>query len=102
MRQSYDEQLPAFPYSLHLEPQEFVCAPSKRLSGSLTLRLHQPMNLLAQPAITNADEPPWLHEANARCQVRGTEQPLNQAFIEWIGKEMPHVPAQSQHAIDGC
>ena len=54
-----------------------------------------------QRRIPYPQEAPGLHEAHARGEMRRTQQPLEQSLIEWLGKEVTHIPTRRDDSVDG-
>src|SRR5262245_12403405 len=100
MGEGYDQQLGTLPDSFHLESHELIGPLTQGCRGRHTLRLHQGVNLLAQTAIANSRETPWLHETYTRRQMSRAEQTLDERLIQRIRKKMPHVPSQGHYAVN--
>jgi hypothetical protein len=97
-----DQEFGAVEDALDLHPEEFVVARRQGFGRRQAFFLDQRMHLLAQPAVGDADEAPRLHEADRRRQVRGLDQPFDEAVRQRLGRvgrdEVAHVAALAQGA----
>src|SRR5271169_1180619 len=95
-----NQQFAALEDAFHLEAHEFVFALAERPRRLQPLRLDQRMNGRSQGSIGHADEAPWLHQADAGCEVRGGDQAAHQGIVERIAQEMTHVAPGAHHPVN--
>src|SRR4051812_36267093 len=58
------------------------------------------MNTFPQVRVRDADEPPGLHEADARCRMRGGQQPGQYVVGHHTRNEAAHVAAFADYPVD--
>src|SRR6202789_2214089 len=101
VRERGDQHLAAFENALDLEAHEFVLTLSERPGRLHTLSLHESMNPCPERPVTNADESPGLHQADAGREMCRAQQPCQQGIVERVRQKMPDVAPQGHDPIDG-
>src|ERR1700678_15526 len=96
-----DQHPAAFENALDLEAHEFVLTLAERPSRLQTLSLHESMNPCPERPVTNADESPGLHQADAGREMCRAQQPCQQGIVERVREKMPDVAPQGHDPIYG-
>src|ERR1700679_3365280 len=96
-----NHHLAAFENALDLEAHEFVLTLAERPGRLQTLGLHESMNLCPERAVTNADESPGLHQADAGREMCRAQQPCQQGLVQRVWQKMPDVAPQGHDPIYG-
>ena len=101
--QRHHEQFGAFEDALDLEREELVAARPQRLGGAQPLLVDERVDARAQRGVGDPDEPPRLHQPDARCGVCGLQQPRQHVLGHLgVGHESAHVAAFGDHPVDGA
>jgi hypothetical protein len=58
------------------------------------------MNPEPQGSIADSDEPPRLHQPDARREICGGEQSVEQRRIDGLARKMPHVAPSGHHPVE--
>ncbi|MCW2553905.1 MAG: Thiosulfate sulfurtransferase [Mycobacterium sp.] len=97
-----DEQFGAFENAFHLQAEEFVATWAERERRLLTLVGDDTVDVVSQRVVGDADEPPRLHQADARRSVRGLKQPGDDVFGHHRARHEPaHVAALRDGPVHG-
>ena len=100
IHQRGDQQFGAVLDALDLEPQELGGPLAQRHGRALALLAHQIGNGLTPCRTGDANETPRLHQANAGCLMRSVEQFRQQLRCYLAAREMAHVTALGNGAVD--
>lgn len=96
------EQFGAVEDAFDLECQELLAAWAERLGGVMPFLVDQGVDVAPQGGVGDADEPPRLHQTDARGGVRSGQQPGEHLVGHLLaGDEPPHVAAFGDGAVDG-
>jgi thiosulfate/3-mercaptopyruvate sulfurtransferase len=97
------EQLRALEDSFDLQRQKLVGPLSQGPGGFQALVVDKRMDTATQRVVGDADEPPWLHQADARAGMRRLQQPREDVLGHHrAGQKPAHVPAFGDGSVDGA
>jgi thiosulfate/3-mercaptopyruvate sulfurtransferase len=96
------EKLRTFEDAFDLEREKLVGTLAQSPGGFHALVVDKRVDLAAQDNVGDADEPPWLHQADARARMRRLQQPREDVLGHHrAGHEPAHVPAFGDGSVDG-
>ena len=96
-----DEQLGALQDALDLQREELVAARPQRFGGAQPFLVDDGVDVPPQRGIGDPDEPPRLHQPDARRGVCGLQQPAQHLLgYRGAGDEAAHIAAFGDHPVD--
>lgn len=101
IHQRRHQDLSALQDAFDLESHEIILPLAQRNGRPLTLGLDQRMHTLSHGSISDMDETPRLHEADAGAEMRSLQQSCQKRRIERTRSKVTHIASFADNAIDG-